>query len=103
MLIFDLLKSVGGWTRKLGATSCGAFLMAAPVYLILVSSKDYHPYLIFTMFGLVVLGLLSGIAGLISSRGEGRLPIASILGCVLNLPVVIGMLLVFTVMFGHGS
>lgn len=98
-----MINSGAGRTRKLGAVSCGAFLLAAPVYLILVSSKDYHPYLIFTMFGLVVLGLLSGVAGLVSSRGEGRLSVTSIAGCVLNLSVVVGMLLVFTVMFGHGS
>ena len=90
-------------TRKLGAISCGSFVIAIPVYISLASSKDYHPNLIFAMFGIVVLGLLSGIAGLISSRGEGRLPISSIVGCVLNLPVVVAMLLVLTVMFGHGS
>lgn len=97
------MVKAGGWTQKLGAISCCAFVVAALIYISLVSSKDYHPNWIFALFGAAVVGLLSGVAGLLSSRGRGRLPVTSIVGCVLNLPVLILVLLLFTVMFGHRS
>ena len=87
--------------QRLGAVSCAASVFAALVYAGLASSREAHLEWIFVLFGVAILGLLSGIAGLISSRGGGRIPVLSIVGCILNLPTVgIGLMLV-TVIFGQ--
>jgi hypothetical protein len=93
--------SLTTWTRKFGAMSCFAAVLAGLIYSGLASSKEPHLNWIFVLSGVAVLGLLSGIAGLFSSRGKGRMAVLSIVGCVLNLPsAVVGLMLV-AVIFGQ--
>ena len=93
----------GSWTRRLGVTSCLAAVLSGIIYAGLAAAKGPHLNWIFVLFGMGVLGVLSGLAGLVSSRGEGRVPVLSIVGCVLSLPsAVVGLLLV-TVILGHRS
>ena len=89
------MDSRANWTGKLGAVSCAGAVLAGLIYAGLVSSKDAHPIWIVALFGLAAFGLLSGLAGLISSRGRGRASIPSIVGLVLSLPLAyVGLMLV---------
>ena len=95
------MSSRGSWTRKLGAISCIAALFGGIIYASLTSTKEPHLNWIFVLFGAAVLGLLAGFAGLISSRGQRRVPILSIIGCVLNVPPAFVGLMLIAVIFGQ--
>ena len=95
------MRSRGNWTRRLGAISCFAAVIGGLTYVGLVSSKDSHVNGIFALLGVAAVGLVAGLAGLISSRGQGRVPILSIVGCVLNLPPAFAGLMAVAVMFGQ--
>jgi hypothetical protein len=90
------MSSRENWTRTLGAISCVAALFAGIIYASLTSTNEPHLNWIFVLFGVAVLGLLAGFAGLISARGQRRVPTLSIIGCVLNVPpAFVGLVLLF--------
>lgn len=95
------MSSRENWSRRLGTTSCVAAVVAALIYAGLVSSTGPHLNWIFTLFGVAVVGLGAGLAGLISSRGHGRVPALAIVGCVLNLPAIFVGLTLIAVIFGQ--
>ncbi len=95
------MSNRGNWTRRLGAISCFAAVIAGLIYAGLVSSEGPHLNWIFTLFGVAAVGLVAGLAGLISSRGQGRVPILSIVGCILNLPSAFVGLMGVAVIFGQ--
>jgi hypothetical protein len=86
-------------SQILSATSCLAAVSAGLLYASLVGLKEPHLSLIFVLFGLGVLGLISGLAGLISLHGRDR--ILSIVGFLLSMPTAfIGLTLVAAI-FGQ--
>ena len=95
------MSSRGSWTRKLGAISCIAALFPGIIYASFTWTKEPQFNLIFVLFGVAVFGFLAGLAGLISSRGQGRVPILSIIGCVLNVPQAFWGLMLIVVVFGQ--
>ena len=95
------MSSRGNWTRRLGAISCSAAVIAALIYAGLALSKGPYLNWIFTFSGVAAVGLVAGLAGLSASRGQGRVPILSIVGCVLNLPSVFVGLMLIAVIFGQ--
>ena len=95
------MSSRGNWTRRLGAISCFAAVIAGLIYAGLVSSKGPHLNWTFALFGVAAVGLVAGLAGLISSRGQGRVPILSLVGCVLSLPSAFVGLMGVAVIFGQ--
>ena len=95
------MSSRGNWTRRLGAISCFAAVIAGLIWAGLASSEGPHLNWIFTFVGVAAVGLVAGLAGLISSRGQGRVPILSVVGCVLNLPLAFVGLMLIAVIFGQ--
>ncbi len=95
------MTSRQSWSLALGAVSCLASPLAGVIYFALRSSKEPHLDWIFVMFAVATVGVLSGIAGLISSRLKGRAAVLSAVGCVLSLPsTFVGVMLV-AVIFGQ--
>jgi hypothetical protein len=91
-------------TVKLGLASCLLALLAGVVFLILMALfalKILFWPLVLVQFGAAGLGLLSALAGMISSRGQGLKPILSIMGLVLNLPLAFMGLVIFGLVFGQ--
>jgi len=95
------MSSRGNWTQRLGAITCVAAVIAGLIWAGLALSDGPHLNWIFTLFGVAVVGFVAGLAGLIASRGLGRVPILSIVGCVLNLPSVFAGLFAVAVIFGQ--
>ena len=87
------------WSLGLGVVSCLASLSAGLIYFALRSTKEPHLDWIFVMFAVATVGVLSGIAGLISSRVKGRAAVLSAVGCVLSLPsTIVGLMLVAVIL-----
>ena len=89
------------WSLALGAVSCLASLSAGLIYFALRSTKEPHLDWIFVMFAVGTVGVLAGIAGLISSRVKGKAAVLSAVGCVLSLPSTFVGLMLVAVIFGQ--
>jgi hypothetical protein len=84
-------------TRGLGVRSCVSAFFA---YLILLTSGILIYYLFPVLFGVAVFGLVSGFAGMMSARGQGRIPALSIVGFLLNLlPAYASLAIIAAVLF----
>ena len=86
-------------SQVLSATSCAAAVSAGLLYAGLVASREPQLKLIFVMFGLGVLGLVSGLIGSITFRGRDR--VLSAVGFFLSVPTTIIGLMLVAVIFGQ--
>jgi hypothetical protein len=85
-------------TQELGFISCASAFVA---YFILLFAGILLYVLFPVVFGAAAFGLLSGLRGMISARGQGRIPVVSIVGILLNLlPAYVGLALIAAVLFG---
>lgn len=95
------MASRQSWSLALGAVSCLASPSAGVIYFALQNTKEPHLGWIFVMFAVATVGVLAGIAGLISSRFKGRAAVLSAIGCALSLPSTFVGLMLVAVIFGQ--
>jgi len=72
-----------------GTSSCLCSTTAGVIVLVVLRSSSTEPHLFagFVSFDFALAGLLTGIAGLVTSRWSGFPAFMSIVGCFLGLPL----------------
>jgi hypothetical protein len=89
-----------GLTQALGVISLLASLLAALATIWITAARGPKPAWVLCALIAAGLGLLTGVAGLIASRGLSRAPQLAIVGCVLSLPSVFVETIISLFVFG---